>query len=58
MKLQPVIILAAGLALSAGVLLFCLPEQADTIPAGSETERQLWLFGQGYKGREIGRAHV
>jgi hypothetical protein len=58
MKLLPVIILAAGIALSAGVLLYCLPERADPIPAGSETERQLWLFGQGYKGREVSAQEI
>ena len=58
MKLQPVIILTTGLALTAVVLLLSLPERQTPIPAATETDRQLWLFGQGYKGREISAEEI
>lgn len=58
MKLHPVLILTAGIGLSIGCLLFCLHDRAEPIPAGTETERQLWLFAQGWKGREISMQEI
>ena len=58
MKLQAVILITTGVVLTAGILLLHLPERETPIPAATETDRQLWLFAQGYKGREISAEEI
>jgi hypothetical protein len=41
-----------GVALCAGLWWFATPDEPSGIPAGTGEERMLYLFAQGFKGRE------
>lgn len=52
MKMRNAVLILVGAAICAGLALFRLPEQNDGIPAATAEERQIYLFSQGFKGRE------
>ncbi|MCR5717720.1 MAG: DUF4830 domain-containing protein [Oscillospiraceae bacterium] len=53
MKKGIAVLTAVCLFLCAGVFLLLRREQADGIPAETSEDREIYLFSQGWKGREL-----
>ena len=52
MKWRYWVLAGMGIVLCAGVWWLASPDELSGIPAGTEEERMLYLFAQGFKGRE------
>lgn len=58
MKWRYLVLGGIGIALCAGLFWFGKPAEVSGIPAGTEDERLLYLFSQGFKGRELSAQEI